>query len=61
MDTDSLIVPVETDYIYKDVAENVETKFDTSNFEINRPLPKGKNRKLISLMKVDKPYKNLLA
>ena len=60
MDTDSLIVHVETDYIYKDVAENVETKFDTSNFEINRPLPKGKNRKLISLMKVDKPYKNLL-
>ena len=43
MDTDSLIVHVKTDDIYKDIAEDVEKRFDTSNFEIDIPLPKGKN------------------
>ena len=51
MDTDSFIVPVKTDDIYKDIAEDVETRFDTSNFEIDRPLPKEKNKKVIGLMK----------
>ena len=50
MDTHSLIVHVKTDDIYKDIAEDIETRFDTSNFEIGRPLPKAKNRKLIRLM-----------
>ena len=31
--------------------EDVETRFDTSNFERDRPLPKGKNKKVIGLMK----------
>ena len=31
MDTDSFIVHVKTDDFYKDIAEDVETKFDTSN------------------------------
>ena len=31
--------------IYKDIAEDVETRFDTSNFELNRPSPKGKHKK----------------
>ena len=44
MDTDSFIVHVKTDDIYKDIAEDVETRFDTSNFEIARPLPQGKNK-----------------
>ena len=43
MDIDSLIVHVKTD-IYKDIAEDVETRFDTSNFELDRPLPYGKNK-----------------
>ena len=30
---------------YKDIAEDVETRFDTSNFGIDRPLPNGKNKK----------------
>ena len=51
MDTDSFTVHVKTDDIYKDIAENVETRFDTSNFEIDRPLTKGKNIKVIELMK----------
>ena len=51
MDTYSFIVNVKTDDIYKDVAKDIETRFDTSNFEIDRPLPKGKNEKVIGLMK----------
>ena len=43
MATCSFIVNVKIDDIYKDIAEDVETRFDTANFEINRPLPKGKN------------------
>ena len=42
---DSFIVHVKTYGIYKDIAEDVETRFDPSNFEIDRPLPKGKNKK----------------
>ena len=53
MDTDTFIVHVKTDSIYKDFAEDVEARFDTSNFEIDRPLPKGKNKKVIWLMKYE--------
>ena len=35
----------ETDDIYKDIAEHVETWFDISNYELDRSLPKGKNKK----------------
>ena len=51
MDTGSFIVHIKTDDIYKDIAEEVEARFDTSSFEIDRPLPKGKNKKVIGLMK----------
>ena len=51
MDTDSFIVHVKADDIYKDIAEDVKTRFDTSNSEVDRPLPKGKNKKVIGLMK----------
>ena len=51
MDTDSFIVPIKTEDIYEDIAEELETGFDTSNFELDRPLNKRKKRKLIGLMK----------
>ena len=51
MNTDNFIVQVKTDDIYKDIAEDVETRFDTSNFELDRALPEGKNKKVIGLMK----------
>ena len=51
MDTDSLIVYIKTDDIYKDIGEDVETRFDTSNYKPDRPLPKEKNKKVIRLMK----------
>ena len=38
MDTDSLIVPVKADDIYKDIGKDVETRFDTSNFGIDQLL-----------------------
>ena len=53
MDTESFIIYVKTDDIYKDIAEDVETRFHTSNFELDRLLPKGKNEKVIGLMKVN--------
>ena len=47
----SFIVQVKIDDIYKDIAEDVEKRFDTSNYEIGRPLLKGKNKNVIGLMK----------
>ena len=52
MDTDCFIVYMKTDDIYKDIAEDVEARFDTSNYglecnPIDRLLPKGKNKKVI--------------
>ena len=46
----SFIIYIKTDDIYKDIAEDAETTFDTSNYELNRPLPKRKN-KVVGLMK----------
>ena len=51
MDTDSFILYLKTDDIYKDIAEDAKTRFDTSNYELERPLCKGKNEKVIGLMK----------
>ena len=41
-DTNSFIAYIKTDDIYKDIAEVIETRFDTSNYELDRPLIKGK-------------------
>ena len=51
MDTDSLVYDIKTEDFYKDIAADVETRFDTSGYEPNRPLPIGKNKKVIGLMK----------
>ena len=50
MDTDSFILHVKTDNIYKDISEDFKTRCDTSNYELDKPLPEGKN-KVIGLMK----------
>ena len=42
------------DYVkpkYGEKAEDFETRFDTSNYKLDRSLPKGKNKKVIRLMK----------
>ena len=51
MDTDSFIMHITTEDFYRDIADDVEKRFDTSNYECDRPLPKGKNKKVIGLMK----------
>ena len=43
METSRFIFHVKA--VYKDIAEFVETRFDTSNFGVDRPSPKGKNKK----------------
>ena len=51
MDTDSFVMNIKTNDFYKDIANDVDKRFDTSNYECNRPLPTGKNKKIIGLMK----------
>ena len=50
MDTDSFTMNIKTNDFYKDISNDVENRFDTSNYEVNRPLPTGKNKKIIGLM-----------
>ena len=38
IDADSFILYIKKDDIYKDIAEDVETRIDTSNYELDRPL-----------------------
>ena len=45
VDTDSFIVYIKTEGIYVNIVKDVETRFDTSNYELDRLLPKGKNKK----------------
>ena len=51
MDTYNFIVYIKANHIYKDIREDVETKFDTSKYELDRPFPKQKNKNVIGLMK----------
>ena len=53
MDTDSFVVNIKTDDFYKDIANDVDKWFDTSNYDKNdkRPFPIGKNKKVIGLFK----------
>ena len=51
MDTESSIAYIKTYDIYKGIAEGVETKLGSSNYELSRPLPKGKNNKVIGVAK----------
>ena len=51
MDTDSFIINIKTNDFYKDISNDVENRFDTSIYEVNRPLPTEKNKKIIGLIK----------
>ena len=48
-----LAIYIQTEYFYKDIAGDVEKWFDTSNYDKNdeRPLPIGKNKKVIGMFK----------
>ena len=43
MDTGSFIVYIKTEEIYEDIAKDVKTSFDTSDYELERPSPKERN------------------
>ena len=45
MDTHSFIVYIKTKDIYKDFAKDVESRIDTSIFELDRPLSREKIKK----------------
>ena len=45
MDTESFTVYIKTDDIYKDIAEDFETRFDTLSYELNKLLPKRKMKR----------------
>ena len=53
MDTDSFVMNIKTNDFYKDISDDVDNKFDTSNYEVKRPLTIGKNEKVIGLMKYE--------
>ena len=57
MDRDNFVVYMKIYDILKDIAEDVETRFDTLNFELecnstDRPLSKEKNKNVIGLIKL---------
>ena len=51
IDTGSFFIYEKTDDIHKDIEEDVETNFETSNYELDRPFCMGKNEKVIGKMK----------
>ena len=53
---------IKTDDIHTDISEYVETRFDTSNYELDWPSSKGENKEVIELKMdlVEKSWRNLL-
>ena len=51
IDMDSLVYHIKTEDFYADIADDVQTRFDTSGYIPDRPLPVGLNKKVIGLMK----------
>ena len=53
MDTDSFIYEIETEDFYRDMAKDVEKRFDLSGYskDENMPLPIRENKKVIGMMK----------
>ena len=58
LDRDIFIFYIKIKSIYLDIWKDVETRFDTSNYELEEPLPKGKNEKVIGLIKYEFGEKN---
>ena len=51
MDTDSFILFIKTEDFYEAIADDVEKRFDTSNYRVDRPFSTRKNKKVIGLVK----------
>ena len=53
MDTDTFVMHIKIEDIYKDIADDVKRWFDTSNYDEadKGPLPTGENKKVIGMFK----------
>ena len=51
MDTNSFIINIKTKYFYKDIGNDVDQRFDTLNYDCDRPSPTGTNKNVIGLIK----------
>ena len=47
MDTGICMVYIKTGENYEDIAKYVGTRFDTTNYDLGRPLPKEETKKVI--------------
>ena len=45
MDTDSIIIYIEIEDIYSEIIKDIKKRFDTSSYDLHRPLPKRKKKK----------------
>ena len=50
-DTDNFVIYVKTEDFHKNIANDVERRFDTSSYDENDERPMGKNKKVIGLLK----------
>ena len=44
MGIDNFISNIKTEDFFKDIADEVKKRYGTSNYEVDRPLPKGMNK-----------------
>ena len=51
MNSDSFIIHIKTEDYYEDIVGDLDSIYDTSNYEVDRPFPKGMNKKVIGLIK----------
>ena len=60
-DTDSLMYEIQTEDFYKDIAGDVNNRFDTSDYPENHPsgIPTGINKKVLGMMKDEAEGKNI--
>lgn len=50
-DTDSLCYDIQTEDFYRDIAGDIEAKFDTADYPSDHPLYSTVNKKVIGMMK----------
>ena len=53
MDADSFIFYIKTEDVYIAIAKHVEIRFNTSYYELERQLPREKNKKVFRLMNIE--------
>ena len=57
--TKTFIACIKAEDIYADIVEDTEKRFDPSNYELVKPLPKGNSKKIIGFMRDELGERNL--